>query len=241
MLAALWRFAFAMTVLSATASAFYIIFVMCLPFLIVFAWSYYIESRRPYPDMVRRLLALFVLILTVWEWSFISRGALLRWTLPVILVVNSWGFLDAVLRFPVIHDLNSNFTMKNCILLGVKVILLPIGCSRPMLLENTIPMIGMAMFNLVGIPALYLIALPLDDDDQQQREKASDVVDVDVAKRAYLIARNGERRASFSEKVKKSARNNAKSLLGVPVIAKAAEALTPKSSPRNDPKGAKMI
>jgi len=176
------------------------------PMIFIALYSFWIECWKPYPEKVRRVLALIVAGLTCTEGYFVWNGSLRSWILIPILLVNGWGYLDAVLRFPVVHDLDSTFTAKNLILLALKVSMLGFGfrnLSRP---NNAAAMVFFVITNVLGMPAFYLLALPLEENNHDQRMAAHDVNDVDLSQKAYALITSSEKRQESMEGLKQRVR-----------------------------------
>lgn len=176
------------------------------PMIFIALYAFWIECWKPYPEKVRRVLALIVAGLTCTEGYFVWNGSLRSWILIPIVLVNGWGYLDAVLRFPVVHDLDSTFTVKNLILLALKVSMLGFGfrnLSRP---NNAAAMVFFVITNVLGMPAFYLLALPLEENNQDQRMAAHDVNDVDLSQKAYALITSSEKRQESMEGLKQRVR-----------------------------------
>merc|ERR1719253_1242060 len=58
--------------------------------------------------------------ITVCEAAFPSYGLTHAWVPKVTLLINLWGGLDALLRFPAAHDLESFFAGKQLSLIVIK-------------------------------------------------------------------------------------------------------------------------
>jgi hypothetical protein len=147
--------------------------------------------------------------------------------LPII-IVNGWGYLDAVLRFPVVHELESFFTVKNLLLLAFKVALLAFGFRHLDRVGSACCMLSLMVANLMGLPALYLIALPIDDSQMDQRMAAHDVVDVDLAQSMLRFATSSEHRKDSLTRLKKRLRLSSQKILEMPMMTEVVEALSPR-------------
>jgi hypothetical protein len=160
----------------------------------VFGWHLLHVSRehRPYPETTRRALLLIITLLSVTELYHVWTGRMHVWMLWVILISNLWGFLDAVLRFPLVYDVGTFFTLKQCLLVTLKVVCLACG-FEDLDYENLMWLLVVLVVNAF-FPLLYTLALPIDDDPLDQRLAAHDVVDVDLAIRIVDLATNRERR-----------------------------------------------
>jgi len=163
-------------------------------FLAVFVWHmlHANKEHRPYPETTRRALFLIVATLSGVELHHVWTGHMYGWMVPVILVGNVWGFLDAVLRFPIVYDVGTFFTLKQCFLVTFKVVSLSCG-FEDLNYENMLWLLAILVVNAF-FPLLYTLALPIDDDVVEQRLAAHDVVDVDLALRVIELATNRQRR-----------------------------------------------
>merc|ERR1712070_110640 len=110
-----------------------------------------------------------------------SHGFTHQWVAVVSVIVNSWGGLDALLRFPKVPVLTSCFAQKQLLLLALKTfayVFGTIGSLRHICIFNLLFLI-----NTWGLPLMYLIALPLDAD-----EVAVDEDDVDILVKLWQLA-----------------------------------------------------
>merc|ERR1712113_1302423 len=95
-------------------------------FMAVLAWHvlHSTKERRPYPETTRGALFLMVAALSGVELYHVWTGCMYQWMVCVILLSNVWGFLDAVLRFPVVYDVGTFFYLKQGFLVFLKVLCL---------------------------------------------------------------------------------------------------------------------
>jgi len=173
------------------------------PILLLLAWSAYLERYEPFPEKVRRYLCVAVLALTFAESYLVWTDSIHPWFAFSIVFVNIWGYLDAVMRFPVVHDIESFFVVKNVILMAGKVGMLAFGFKKLAFINNTCVMLFFMVMNLIGIPSLYLVALPLDEDAVEQRIAAHDVDDCDLASKAFNFVTSGVHRQESYDNLKK--------------------------------------
>lgn len=207
---------------------FAIIGAIISPLFVIFAWAFWLERRKPYPEQTRRLLLLVVLLLTLAESWCVWIGALRRWMPLPILLVNGWGYVDAVLRFPIVHELESFFVVKNLLLLAFKVVTLAFGFRQINKANNVCCLVFFMVTNLLGIPALYLLALPLDDTHIEQRMAAHDVNDVDLAESLFRCITNSQYRKEVLSNTKKRLRFSTQHLLQLPLVTKVVECTSPR-------------
>lgn len=167
------------------------------------------KELRPYPETTRLALFLIVATLSGVELHHVCMGRMCDWMGRVILVGNVWGFLDAVLRFPRIYNVNAFFTLKQCLLVALKVICLTYS-FKDLNYENMVWLFALLLVNIL-FPLVYVMALPVEDDAVEQRLAAHDVVDVDLALRVIELATNRQRRldcyGTFKRKVCSTAVN----------------------------------
>jgi len=163
-------------------------------FVAIFVWHVFHANKehRPYPETTRRALFLIVAALSGVELHHVWTGHMYGWMVPVIFVGNVWGFLDAVMRFPIVYDVGTFFTLKQCFLVTFKVVCLSCG-FEDLNYENMMWLLVILVVNAF-FPLLYTLALPIDDDAVEQRLAAHDVVDVDLALRVIELATNRQRR-----------------------------------------------
>lgn len=104
----------------------------------------------------------------------------------VCMFVNFWGALDAVLRFPATHCLETFFGVKQVGLFGAKASAFVISAlSFPVSIPT---LMALLLLDVLGVPLLYLMALPTDYRDTQ------DPNDVDVVVRAWRLVTSWKER-----------------------------------------------
>lgn len=187
-------------------------FVVVVFFAAIYVWHVFhaTKEHRPYPETTRRALFLIVAALSGVELLHVWIGRMYGWMVPVILVGNVWGFLDAVLRFPIVYDVGTFFTLKQCFLVTFKVVCLSCGFAD-LNYENMLWLLVILVVNAF-FPLLYTLALPIDDDAVDQRLAAHDVVDADLALRVIQLATNQQRRQDSYGTLKKRACSTALNL-----------------------------
>jgi hypothetical protein len=197
------------------ASVFLIVFLVA-----IFIWlALHAIKERPYPETTRLALFLIVATLSGVELHHAWTGRMCGWMAWVILVGNVWGFLDAVLRFPVFHDVSSFFTLKQCSLVTFKVVCLRYG-FEVVSIENIMWFLVLFFVNL-GLPLMYVMALP-DGDAVEQRLAVHDVVNVDLALRIIGLATSRQQRLdSFSTLKRRVRRTTARVVECSPIAEKA--------------------
>jgi len=204
---------------------------MLSPLCVVTVYALWIERYKPYIETVRNFLLLSVALQTLVEGGLVWMGSLRSWFFVPMILINCWGFLDAVLRFPVVHDIESAFTLKNILLLAFKmatILFSSMSLDNPV---NMARMVALLMTNLIVCPCLYLIGLPLGADQQNQREAAHDVNDVDMAQSAYRLITSSEQRRESLFGLKKRVQHSGRKILTLPMAATLADALEVSLSP----------
>lgn len=154
-------------------------------------WVFYVDSR-PKTSRTRFVLYSALSFAVGLELALYMQQLLLWWVLPAIIITNCWGMLDAVLRFPVLHNLFGWFTAKQLCLLFVKVVCYT--WSFVSIWGGGLWFVAMVLLNILGLPLMYLVALPLDDSTEEQEDAANGVLDEDIAVRLARFAMNAEER-----------------------------------------------
>lgn len=142
------------------------------------SWTAYLAAQ-PAPAQVRATMLGVVFAWTVCELALCRTGCLRPWMGPLVLLMNCWGPVDAALRYPAVHDIDSLFAVKQLTLLCGKLASLPFGFVN--LLDNLYLLASVSCVNFCVLPVLYVIALPFDQKPEDQRRIAKGVVDDDIA------------------------------------------------------------
>jgi len=180
--------------------------VLCFLFVLCgggIGWCLYLECR---PDIwrIRAILYVAAACDTIFELCLCARGVF-EWRMAfVVLFVNTWGSLDAVLRFPLLHGFDTPFTCKQIGLLVIKAICLIVTLTS--FSEHRIKFCGIMMLSLLGLPLMYLLALPIDGNAADKAGGDKGVVDVDLVVRIYRLFANPKDRREFSILCKSRAR-----------------------------------
>merc|ERR1719410_1792875 len=104
------------------------------------------------------------------------------------MVVNIWGALDALLRYPAAHDSESLFAMKQMVLVAAKTIgyvtslIVGVLAGRH---SDFIVFLAVLLLDVWGLPLMYLMSMPIDPAEQVVRD---DDHDVDLAVRVWQLA-----------------------------------------------------
>lgn len=152
-------------------------------------WPDYVdntEARR-----VRRILIRLAMLLSLEEWVLYMADVISVWSFLALLFCNLWGHLDAFLRFPIVHDLDSLFALKQLFLLLLKVASYLLGYKK--LAQNLAWAVLALLINVCTLPIIWLTALPIGDINSYHQKH--DVVDQDLAWRIWRFARVSSDRA----------------------------------------------
>lgn len=155
----------------------------------VWAWGNFLDKHEHDPGRVRAWMFLILAFSTSAELGLAVAGVVQPWVLVISLVCNLWGGLDAVLRYPASHDLESFFTVKQFFLLVVKTFAYAFGILS--FRSHIVKFLVVLLFNTWGLPVLYLMALPLDVNEQVVRD---DEYNVDLAVRVWQLTLNQHER-----------------------------------------------
>lgn len=180
--------------------------VLCLLFILCgsgITWCLYLECR---PETWRTRLVMFIVVLvaTTAELGLCAWQVFHWWMFPAILLFNTWGPLDAVMRFPVVHGFDTVFSVKQILVMLAKILCYIFGIQR--FSQNRIAFFAMLMLNVIGMPLMYVLALPLDEGACEQAGAARGVVDVDVAIRLVRVVSNPKDRRECALDCKRRAR-----------------------------------
>eukprot|EP00434_Breviolum_minutum_P033778 symbB.v1.2.029889.t1/scaffold3304.1/size59434/2 len=143
---------------------------------------------------VKIFFAIMAVLLTgvdLWLWQ---RNQAPVWFLTALALSNGWGWTDAVLRFPLLHDLDSAFSFKHLFLGLLKLawLILVFTCKK----AAPVVFVILAMLTIV-MPMIYAIFLPLDEPDTVYNVLKTHYVDEDVCIRLWQAMKNPKK--SFEE------------------------------------------
>lgn len=150
--------------------------------LLIFAWASFLEVHGCNPTRVRSTMLSILAVAMSSELAFSISGLTQSWVAAVVLVVNIWGWLDALLRFPTIHGISSGFAAKQFLLLVIKTLSYAFGIVS--LKQHLAKFLMMMLINIWGLPVLYLMALPF----HPAQRVATDGRDVDLVVRLWHIS-----------------------------------------------------
>lgn len=146
-------------------------------------WPEFVEDS-PYAN-VRRLLFWMFAVQAALEVCMFLGGAMGLKLLALAAFVNVWGMLDAFLRFPIAHDVDTLFGLKQFVLFMVKLIGYIFGLWTDM---DAPWLVFVVWLNVITLPLLWLMAVPVEIEEKH------DSVDLDIAVRLYrLLSKPKER------------------------------------------------
>lgn len=85
-------------------------------FVGLWGWTVYIENAKP--GEIRRALHVFFAIFAFAEFMLWMFGRFKDYTIWFLVIMLFWGMFDAVVRFPVVHDLDTFFSIKQVAFVG---------------------------------------------------------------------------------------------------------------------------
>mmetsp|Transcript_48057 Transcript_48057/g.88532 ORF Transcript_48057/g.88532 Transcript_48057/m.88532 type:complete len:234 (-) Transcript_48057:237-938(-) len=110
---------------------------------------------------VRMVLNFLLLVQSLVEISMWTNGVVRAWMLIPIIFTNVWGMLDANLRYPIVHTVDSNFNVKQVLMLAARFVCYTLGFCR--LADNAGLFFLWQCAGVVMLPILWLFALPITD------------------------------------------------------------------------------
>lgn len=150
---------------------------------IIYMWGKFLDKHEHDPERVRSMMFLILTFVTLVEMSLSSQGITHPWVAYLSVVTNLWGGLDALLRYPAAHSLESLFTAKQLLLLTAKTIGYAFG-MKVFRLHAGVFFVEL-LLNIWGLMVLYLMALPLNEKEQVVRDSDQDV---DLVVRVWKLA-----------------------------------------------------
>lgn len=169
--------------------AAYVIFIIGFLIGVCWLWPDFVDSNEP--PRVRNGLHVIHTVQNVIEVSIWLSGAVKGWVILLIIVANAWGMMDALLRFPIIHDIDSLFGIKQIALIAAKLIGYAMG------FRNVGQHIGWFILTILtcvlSMPILWLTALPFGDVSVYAK---TDAVDEDLAFRLWKAWKDPVERAA---------------------------------------------
>lgn len=175
----------------------FVVFMILLVFTALWGWTVFLDESSP--SSVRSCLYATLSIVQIIEFVIWYCDVTKPWLLIPMLLSNMWGLYDAIARFPVVHDVDSFFTLKQIILLAAKTISYPIGYRD---IGRSPGWFLLALFiNVWFLPLMFLMALPLGD--AQFTNMRTDVVDEDLLFRIWAF-RKKESREVYMRRIQRT-------------------------------------
>jgi len=160
--------------------------------LLMWQWSLFLDRHEHVSARVKAVMSLTLLLLIATETCLGLRGVTHSSALAVCLVANLWGGLDAVLRFPAEHDLESFFGLKQIGLIGAKSC--AFMCSFFLHNASFPVLLSLLIIDAWGLPLLYIMALPTEPQEQQALFDPHNDVDVVVRSWRFIFSQAERRR-----------------------------------------------
>lgn len=167
----------------------FVAFMLFFALGVCWLWPDFVDSSEP--AHIRRVLLLTLMFETCIEVSIWFNGVVRWWVIIVVLLSNIWGMLDAFLRYPLVHDIDTGFGVKQIVMILVKLIGYSVGFKD---LEKMLGWFGLVILSCVfSVPILWLVALPIGECDAYHQ--GQDRVDVDIAIRCWRAVMDPVERA----------------------------------------------
>jgi len=163
---------------------------------IMLAWGRFLDNNEHDPGRSRVIMLFGLLVATVVELDMGCRGEVHPLTLAFSLVANLWGGLDAVLRFPAKHTLESFFGKKQTILIAAKTFACILSCRFHSTSFATL--LVMLLIDVWGLPVLFLMALPMNPKEQVLKNVANDI---DIVLRIWRLVRSPDERQHYAARL----------------------------------------
>mmetsp|Transcript_36946 Transcript_36946/g.81099 ORF Transcript_36946/g.81099 Transcript_36946/m.81099 type:complete len:224 (-) Transcript_36946:76-747(-) len=157
-------------------------------------WPEFVDDSEP--PRIRGALLFFLLLESCVEVAVWSCGAVKAWVIVIVVLANCWGMLDALLRYPVVHDVDTFFSVKQAVLIVSKFAGYGLGFKN--MSKHAGWFILMVLVCIFTVPVLWLTALPIGDFTRVHQKHGR--VDVDLAVRIWrFISDPTERAAAASQ------------------------------------------
>mmetsp|Transcript_18216 Transcript_18216/g.53079 ORF Transcript_18216/g.53079 Transcript_18216/m.53079 type:complete len:222 (-) Transcript_18216:14-679(-) len=185
----------------------YLVFILVFAIGVCWLWPDFVDNNEP--PRIRFALHCILFIQTAAELSMWFGGALKPWMLALVIFANFWGMLDAFLRFPIVHDIDSLFGLKQVLVIALKLTGYALG------FRNVGKHVGWFVLSILccvfTVPILWLTALPIGDITSYHQKH--DAVDVDIAVRLWRVLRNPHDRSAALVQAKVLCRRSAVALV----------------------------
>lgn len=194
--------------------AAYGVYVVVFIFGVCWCWPDFVDSSEP--EKVRRVLFLLVFLLTLEEYLLYIVGIVSIWSFVVALFCNIWGHVDAFLRYPIVKNLDSFFSLKQMFLMLVKIAGYLVGFKK--LKQNLAWAVLVLLINVCTLPIIWLTALPIGDVNSYH-QKHPHVKDQDLALSLWCLATVPSERQAAAASLKTSTRKlMAAAVTAVPLL-----------------------
>mmetsp|Transcript_9580 Transcript_9580/g.24670 ORF Transcript_9580/g.24670 Transcript_9580/m.24670 type:complete len:223 (+) Transcript_9580:82-750(+) len=178
----------------------YVLFIIIFAVGVCWLWPDFVDCTDP--PQIRLVLHIILALETLAEVSFCCLDLVKPWMMILIVLCNGWGLLDAFLRFPIVHDLDSLFTLKQVLLVTLKLSGYALGFRNIGKHVGWFVLIVLCCVFLV--PILWLTALPIGDvSSYHQKHNA---VDVDIAVRLWRACSHAPERAAAAARCRSMGR-----------------------------------
>lgn len=164
-----------------------IVLLFILMSVALYVWGLFLDTHEHDHGLVRAVMVFLLSGATAVELSLSLFGLTPFWVTLLTVFVNTWGGLDAILRYPMVHDSESLFAMKQLLLVALKTAAY-IACMILSVLDGRsgfVPFLAVLLLDVWGLPLLYLMAIPCDPFQQVVTDDAGDV---DLAVRVWQLA-----------------------------------------------------
>jgi len=150
----------------------------------------FLDRHLHEPARVRTAMLRMLAAATCVELGLYAYGYTQGWLLSISLVSNVWGGLDALLRYPVAHRVDSFFCIKQVALLLAKATAYTFGMV--IMTQFLIVFLAILLLDICALSVLYIMSLPFDSTEKLSRH---DDCNVDLAVRVWqMVACSSERR-----------------------------------------------
>lgn len=154
----------------------------CLTFLLLWLWVLYLETAK-IPE-TRTTMIISLLVIQLWELP--SSFWLSSWTPYILWGFDYCGMLDAILRFPLVKDVDDMLNMKVIGLLMMKSLVIAFEFKE--VDKHPLWFIWMMFYCGWGVPMLYVMALPLSDTATAELERHRESVrDISILEKTWRL------------------------------------------------------
>eukprot|EP00927_Polykrikos_kofoidii_P077776 TRINITY_DN74689_c0_g1_i1.p1 TRINITY_DN74689_c0_g1~~TRINITY_DN74689_c0_g1_i1.p1 ORF type:complete len:222 (-),score=16.94 TRINITY_DN74689_c0_g1_i1:212-877(-) len=181
----------------------YLVFILVFAIGVCWLWPDFVDSSEPW--RVRSLLYTLLFVQTVFEVGICYFGLVSKWLLLVLLLSNGWGMLDAFLRYPAVHEIDSLFGLKQVFLMLVKLVGYMVFFHD--IVKNVGWFVLIILWCVFTLPIVWLTALPIGDYASYHQKH--DSVDMDIVLRLWGVVRKPTDRESAMLFLRRTSRQGA--------------------------------